>query len=94
MRGRVDEVGEGDQRGGEADGGAVERGDEDFRVRVEGVRDFEVVGREGAEPVLAGVGGGGGGAREGYVGAAGRGDQVCGQKGEGEEDGWGTHAEK
>lgn len=69
MRGSVDEVGEGDEGGAEADGGAVERGDEDFRVRVEGVCDFEVVGHEAAEPVAARVGVGGEVAGHGYVGA-------------------------
>ena len=39
----------GDERGGEADDGAVERGDEDLGVRVEGVCDFEVVACYAAE---------------------------------------------
>ena len=73
MRGCVDEVGEGDEGGGEADGRAVERGDEDFGVRVEGVRYFEVVGYEGLEGFAAGVGVWGGGAG-GDVGAAGGGE--------------------
>lgn len=69
--GGVDEVGEGDEGGGEADGGAVERGHEDVGVRVEGVGDVEVVGDKGLEPHLALVKGGcvGLGAK-GYVGAA------------------------
>jgi hypothetical protein len=46
VRRGVDEVAECDEGGGEADGGAVERGDEDFRVCVEGVRYVEVVGDE------------------------------------------------
>lgn len=58
-RARVDEVGVGDEGGREADGGAVEGGDEDFGVGVEGLGYVEVVGEEGAEPVLAGVFGGG-----------------------------------
>ena len=53
MRRGVDEIGEGDQRGGETDGGPVERGDEDLGVCVEGVRDVEVVADEGSEPVAA-----------------------------------------
>ena len=74
MRRGVDEVGVRDQRGGQPDGGPVERGDEDLGVRVEGVRDFEVVGDEAAEVVAAGLRGGvvAGGLR-GYVGAAGEG---------------------
>ena len=73
MRGGVDEVRESDEGGGETDGGAVKSGDEDFRVGVEGVCDFEVVGCEGLEPVAArGSGGSGEGARDGYVCAAGK----------------------
>lgn len=37
MRRGVDEVGKGDQGCGEADGGPVERGDQDLGVCVEGV---------------------------------------------------------
>jgi hypothetical protein len=59
VRERVDEVGEGDEGGGEADCRAVERGDEDLGVRVEGVRDVQVIGDEGFEPGLALVDGGG-----------------------------------
>lgn len=70
MRGGVDEVGEGDERGGEADGGAVERRDQDLGVCVEGVGDVQVVGDEGLEPVAAGGFVGGHGARDGDVGAA------------------------
>ena len=70
MRGCVDEVGEGDEGGGEADGGAVESGDEDFGVRVEGVCYFEVVGDEVFEGVAADVDVGGEGAGDCYVGAA------------------------
>ena len=40
MRGAVYEIAEGDERGGETDCGAVESGDEDFGVRVEGVGYF------------------------------------------------------
>ena len=71
MGGGVDEVGEGDEGCGEADGGAVESGDEDFRVRVEGVCYFEVVGDEVLEGVAADVGVGGEGAGDCNVGAAG-----------------------
>lgn len=71
MRGGVDEVGEGDEGGGEADGGAVESGDEDFRVGVEGVCYFEVVGDEVFERVAPDVDVGGEGAGDCYVGAAG-----------------------
>ena len=68
-----------DERGGEADDGAVERGDEDLGVRVEGVRDFEVVAGYGAEGFAVDVGGGiivggvlgGCGAADGDVGAGG-----------------------
>lgn len=72
-RGRgVDEVGVGDEGGGEADDGAVEADDEDFGVRVKGLRDVEVEGDKGAQPELADVGGGVGvGARDGDVGATG-----------------------
>lgn len=66
----VYEIAEGDEGRGEADYGPVERGDEDFRVGVEGVCDFEVVGDEGGEPLAAGGGAGGGGAADCYVGAA------------------------
>lgn len=55
MRGTVDEVAEGGDGGGEADGRAVERADEEFGVRVEGVGDVEVVGYEGLEPGAADV---------------------------------------
>ena len=76
MRSAVDEVGEGDEGGGEADGGAVESRDEDLRVRVEGVCDVEVVGDEGAEPVFAEVGAFGEGAGDADVGAAERGVSI------------------
>lgn len=72
VRGRVDEVGEGDERGGEADRGSVQRRDEDLRVRVEGVGEFEVVGDEVAEGFAPDGGVGGKAAGESYVGAAGR----------------------
>lgn len=42
MRGRVDEIGKRNQRGRKADGGPVQRRDQDFRVRGEGVGDVEV----------------------------------------------------
>ena len=67
----------GDERGGEADDGAVERRDEDLGVRVEGVCDFEVVACYAAEgfAVDGGVVVGGvvvcGGAGDGDVGAGG-----------------------
>jgi hypothetical protein len=51
----VDEVREGDQRGGETDCGAVERGDKDLGVRVERMGYVEVVGDEVFEPVAARV---------------------------------------
>lgn len=53
MRGCIDEVTEGDEGGGKPNGRSIESGDEDLRVRVEGVCYFEVVGHEGAEPVTA-----------------------------------------
>ena len=71
MRGGVDEVGEGDEGGGEADGGAVKSGDEDFRMCVESVCYFEVVGNEVAEGVAPDVDVGGERAGDCYVGAAG-----------------------
>jgi hypothetical protein len=52
---RVDKVREGDKCGGQTDGGAVERGYEDLRVRVEGVGYVEVVGDEIFEPMAASV---------------------------------------
>lgn len=55
VRGRVDEVGEGRQRRREADCRPVERRDEDLGVAVEGAREVQVVGDEGAEPVLVWV---------------------------------------
>lgn len=70
MRGGVDEVGEGDEGGREADGGAVKSGDEDFRVCVEGVCYFEIVGNKVAEGVAPDVDVGGEGAGDCYVGAA------------------------
>ena len=73
MRGGVDEIGERDESGGEADCGPVESGDEDFGVRVEGVCYFEVVGDEVFEGVAADVDVGGEGAGDCYVGAAGEG---------------------
>jgi hypothetical protein len=51
--GCVDEVGEGDEGGGEADCRAIEGCNEDFGVRVEGVGYVEVVCDEGFEPLLA-----------------------------------------
>ena len=78
MRGAVDEIRVRDERGGEADDGAVEGCDEDLGVRVEGVCDFEVVACYVAEgfavDVAVVVGGGGvvrGGAADGDVGAGG-----------------------
>lgn len=49
----VDEVGVGDDCGGEADDGAVEADDEDFWVRGEGFCDVEVEGYECLEPLFA-----------------------------------------
>ena len=95
MRRAVDEVRVGDQRGGEADDGAVERRDEDLGVRVEGVRDFEVVADVVAEGFAVDVGGGaGGGAAGGDVGAGGEvaafacedGDGYVGEGGDGAEE--------
>lgn len=56
----VDEVGVGDDCGGEAHDGAVEAHDEDFGVRGEGFCDVEVEGDEGLEELLAGFVGVGG----------------------------------
>lgn len=70
MRGAVDEVCPGDYGGGEADGGAIERGDEDLGMCVEGACYFGVVGDEGGQPSAANVGAGGEGAGKGHVCAA------------------------
>lgn len=72
MRGAVDEIRVRDERGGEADDGAVEGCDEDFGVRVEGVCDFEVVAGYVAEGFAVDVGVVvGGRAADGDVGAGG-----------------------
>ena len=87
MAGAVDEVRVRDERGGEADDGAVERGDEDLGVRVEGVRDFEVVAgyvAEGFAVDVGGVGGVGGGAADGDVGAGGEVAAYAGEDGDGD----------
>jgi len=63
MRRGVNKVRERDERGAQADGGAVQGGDEDLGVRVEGVRDVQVVSDEAAEPLLAGIDGAGVGLR-------------------------------
>lgn len=52
VRRGVDEVGEGDEGRAEADRRAVERRHQDLRVRVEGVRDVQVVGHEVLQPHL------------------------------------------
>ena len=44
MGNAIDEVREGNQGGGEADGWAVESCDEDLGMRVEGLGDIQVVG--------------------------------------------------
>ena len=71
MRGGIDEVGERDEGGGEADGGAVESSNEDFRVSVEGICDIKVVGDEVPERVAPNVDIGRERAGNCYVGAAG-----------------------
>ena len=74
MRRAVHEIRVRDERGGQADHGTVERRDEDLRVRVESVCDFEVVGDEVAQVLGAdggGVFGGGEGIFDGDVGAGG-----------------------
>jgi hypothetical protein len=70
VRGGVDEVGEADEGGGEAYGGAIEGCDEDLGVRVEGLGRVDVVGDEGREPLLVQVAAGVF-AGDGDVGAAG-----------------------
>jgi hypothetical protein len=55
----VNEVGEGDEGGGEANCGPVEGCYEDFGVGVEGVGYVQVVGDEALQPLLALVDGGG-----------------------------------
>ena len=71
MRSGVDEIGETDQSRGEADGGTVESGHEDFGVRVEGLGDVQVVGYEVLEPLLVRIDALLGCAADGDVGAAG-----------------------
>ena len=71
MRRGVDEVRESSEGCAEADGWAVQSCNEDLGVRVEGLGGVEVVGDEGGEPLLVGVGAGLGGAGDAYVGAAG-----------------------
>lgn len=56
----VDEVGVGDDGGGEADNGTVEADDEDLWVRGKGFCDVEVEGDKGLEELLAGFVGIGG----------------------------------
>ena len=56
MWGAVDEVRPGDQGGGQADHRAIEGGDEDFGMCVEGIRHFEVISHEAGQPVPADVG--------------------------------------
>lgn len=70
MRCGVDEVGEAGQGGREPDDGPVERDDEDFRVRVEGLCDVEVVGDEVFEEEAVLVFPRGGRAVDADVGAA------------------------
>ena len=67
----VDEVREADQSCAEADSGSVEGCDEDFGVRVEGLGCVDVVGDEGAEPLLVRVDAFFGFAGDGDVGTAG-----------------------
>ena len=55
VRGRVDEVSERSEGGGETDGGPVHGDDEDLGVRVEGVREVEVVDHEALCDLTAGV---------------------------------------
>lgn len=55
MRGRIDEVGETQQSGGEPNSRPVEGGDEDLGVRVKGLRDVEVVGDKVAQPLAVWV---------------------------------------
>jgi len=55
MRRRVDEVSEGDERGGQTYGRAVEGNNQDLRVIDEGVRDVEVVGNKVAHDFAADV---------------------------------------
>lgn len=60
MRRAVDEVGVGDDCGGEAHDGAVEAHDEDLWVRGKSLCDVEVEGDKGLEELLAGFAGVGG----------------------------------
>ena len=55
MRGRVYEIGVCGERGGETDCGAVEGGDQDLGVRVEGVGYVQVLGDAGVEGCFARV---------------------------------------
>lgn len=60
MRRAVDEVGVGDDGGGEAHDRAVEPDDEDFGVRGKSLCDVEVEGDKGLEELFAGFVGVGG----------------------------------
>lgn len=71
MRGGVDEVGEADEGGTQADCGPVESGHEDLGVGVKGLGDVQVVGDERLEPLLVGVDAGLGSAGDGDISTAG-----------------------
>lgn len=70
MRCCVDEVREGDERGGETDGWAVQGCDQDLGMCVESVCDVEIVADERLEEVSLGVAVVRGFAGDGHVGAA------------------------
>ncbi len=56
MRGRINEIAEGNQGGRETNCRAIESRDEDFRMCVKGVSNVKVIGDEGAEPMTPEVG--------------------------------------
>ena len=56
MRSRVHEICKASECGGEAHGRAIQSGDEDLGVCVEGVCDVEVLSDEALEVVALGVG--------------------------------------
>lgn len=57
MRSGVDEVAERYESGGKTDGGAIESGDQDLRMCVEGIGDFEIVRYEALERLAPNISG-------------------------------------
>lgn len=71
MRRAINEIGVRNKGGGETYDGAVQRGDQDFRMGVEGIRHLDIVGYEIPQALAAHVGTIGEGAADGDVGAGG-----------------------